>query len=178
MNCFKCYMTTLFKRTWVGLSISYQDKSDLISFLCFKSHLLTALPSAAVSQHSYLYFWNEIKWFSNPITHQINSPKAALGFGAVSLAFGKPLLFAEGSCRCSGAEAGLAGWHTRGSPLHSCRCAPQGVKPRNTWSNFPRNSLFPCRAVNFRCSPPSKLHVPPSQMSTYTLCTINAFTAR
>lgn len=136
--------------------MSYQDKSDLISFLCFRSHLLTALPSAALSQQlSLLNFWNKTKCFSNPTIHQINIQKQLLVLEWSAWLLVNPP-FAEGSWRCSGAEAGLPGWHTCGTS----RCAPQGVKAQNTWRNSPRNTLFPCRAVNVRHSPSSKAPCP------------------
>lgn len=121
VKCFKFYVTTLFKRTWVGLSMLYQDKTDLTSFSCFRSHLLllTALPSAALSQHSYLYQTSEMKpsiFFKS--CHSSNKqPKKALGVGAVSLGFGKSPLFAQGSSRLT---------HTWQSPTRMQVCSRRG----------------------------------------------------
>lgn len=98
--------------------MSYQDISDLIPFFVFQ---VTPPPlhCPALSQHSYLYLTSEMKpsvfQFQPPIKNQ---PKPSLGFGGVSLDFGKSPLFAEGSCRCPGAEAGLPGWHTHAGVLH------------------------------------------------------------
>lgn len=120
VKCFKFYVTTLFKRTWVGLSMLYQDKTDLISFLCFRSHLLllTALPSAAPPStviSTRLLKWNQVFFKS---CHSSNKqPKKALGVGAVSLGFGKSPLFAQGSSRLT---------HTWQSPTRMQVCSRRG----------------------------------------------------